>query len=176
MSSRNVWAFGFVARWLAIGRAASAMPCSEAHGVPYGAGVVEAASEAAIDPALLAAIISVESSFDPKARSSAGAVGLTQLTAAAAREVGLSVGPPDERLDPRKAIFGGARYFAKLLRLCEGDEECALSSYHSGPMYARLWGEVPPESAKYVARVLATRARLRGTMRFQVVEENDGRQ
>jgi membrane-bound lytic murein transglycosylase F len=82
---------------------------------------------------LLAAQAFKESSFDPDARSWAGAVGLMQLMPAAARQVGVT-----DRRDPMQSIDGGARYLAWLQERwahLPDDERVAfvLASYNAGP-------------------------------------------
>ena len=56
----------------------------------------------------------VQSSFDPNARSPAGAAGLFQLMPATARTLNLSTWPRDERLQPEKNARAAARYLRAL--------------------------------------------------------------
>lgn len=70
----------------------------------------EAATASHEDWRLLAAISYQESKWDPRAASPTGAKGLMQLTRETARES--DVQNPD---DPRQSIFGGARYFERVL-------------------------------------------------------------
>lgn len=60
---------------------------------------------------LLAAVAYQESHWNPKSTSPTGVRGIMMLTKRTAKEVGV-----DDRLDPVKSIFGGARYLARLLR------------------------------------------------------------
>lgn len=66
--------------------------------------------------------------------SSAGAVGLGQLMAATAQDMGLRVDDlVDERKDPEKNIDASGKYLSQLLEQYEGDEERALAAYNAGP-------------------------------------------
>src|SRR5476651_2543356 len=75
----------------------------------YSGHVLAAANETRVDAALIHAVISVESGYNPSARSSAGAVGLMQLMPGTAKRYGVK-----DRLDPAQNIRGGARYLRDL--------------------------------------------------------------
>jgi hypothetical protein len=80
-----------------------------------------------LDPALLRAVIKVESDFRLDVVSRKGAVGLMQLmpeTAATLRVVDIN--------DPIQNIRGGAKQLRHLLRLYEGDVPLALAAYNAG--------------------------------------------
>lgn len=108
-----------------------------------------AASEAGIDPRLLAAMVWQESEFRPDAVSHSGAVGLTQLMPATA--AGLDVDPTD----PIANLQGGARYLAWTIREF-GSLELGLAAYNAGPGTVRGAGGIPdiPETRAYVPRVM----------------------
>jgi len=82
-------------------------------------------------PEDLAYLPHVESSFQPAARSSAGAVGMWQFTKGAAKTFMPSGGRVDRRLDPFASAIGAARYlsfaYSKL-----GDWPTAITSYNHG--------------------------------------------
>jgi soluble lytic murein transglycosylase-like protein len=85
---------------------------------------------------LLFGIIHQESTGDPNITAGRRkmAVGLMQLREDAAREVGLTVNRSvDERFDPEKNIYAGARYFSGLLKQFNGDVSMAIAAYHEGP-------------------------------------------
>jgi len=80
-----------------------------------------------LDPALLRAVIKTESDFRQHAVSSKGAVGLMQLTPAAAAT--LRVG---DAYDSIQNIRGGAKQLRHLLNLYQGDLPLALAAYNAG--------------------------------------------
>ena len=82
------------------------------------AAIGDAAGVYPVPKALVLAVISVESAFDPHAVSRAGAVGLMQLMPATARRVGIA---SKELVNPRRNILGGVRLLAILLRHYDGD-------------------------------------------------------
>lgn len=118
-----------------------------------------AAGRHGLDPALVKAVVSAESGFDPTATSPAGAMGLMQLMPSTARSLG--VGDP---YDPVQNVEGGTRYLAGMLRRY-GDVAMALAGYNAGPGAVARYGGVPPyaETRRFVERVLATWGRMRGT-------------
>lgn len=119
---------------------------------PFGRGIVEIARVYELEPALVAAIISVESDFNPRAVSRKGARGMMQLMPATARDLG--VGNID---DPWDNIEGGARYFREKLDRFGGDLRLALAAYNAGEASVRQHGGVPPypETVGFVSEVLA---------------------
>jgi len=113
-------------------------------------------------------IAEVESSFNPSARSPAGAAGLFQFMPATARRFGLKTSPQDERLDPRKSAAAAARYLGVLHRRFDS-WPLALAAYNAGE--GRVGGllkkhgagdfdgiaeKLPLETRLYVPKVLAT--------------------
>ena len=126
-------------------------------------------------PAELVWLAEVESSFDPKARSPAGAAGMFQLMPDTARSQGLSVSLlRDDRFDPDKS----ARAAAERLRQLHhhfGNWRLALAAYNAGE--ARVDGllkksktrsfdaiayRLPAETQMYVPKVEATLRRREG--------------
>ncbi len=133
---------------------------AEAAPAAYIALVDRAAERHAVPAAVIAAVIRVESGWDPQARSPAGALGLAQLMPDTARSLGLS-----DPTDPSQAIEGAARYLAAQLELF-GDLELALAAYNAGPAAVRRHGGVPPypETRAYVRKVLDVAAAYAGGM------------
>src|SRR5262249_59798241 len=89
-----------------------------------------------VDPLVVLAVIQVESQFDPKAVSSAGAVGLMQLQPETAREMAAEVGlqwtGDDLLLEPDVNVMLGTCYLRHLLDRF-GDVDAAIAAYCSGP-------------------------------------------
>ena len=118
---------------------------------PYDDLIIEAARIHDLDPRLIRSIVEVESAFNPRAVSPAGAKGLMQLRPILARELGVH-----NPFDPRQNIMGGARYLRRLLNMHDGDIRLALASYNAGPGNVTRYAGVPPfrETQKYVKRIL----------------------
>jgi len=119
--------------------------------IPYGAGIRQAAKRHGVDGLLLAAMVEVESGFNPQVVSRRGAVGLMQIMPGTAG--------PDSRarlLDPEFNLDVGARYLRRLLERYDGDLELTLAAYNAGPGNVRRYGGVPPfrETRRYVEKVL----------------------
>jgi soluble lytic murein transglycosylase-like protein len=112
----------------------------------------KAAADAGLDPALLDALVSVESSYDPGARSRAGAMGLSQLMPGTAEALGVK-----NVWDPHENLQGGAKYLSQLLSRFGGDIPTALAAYNAGPASVVKHGGIPPysETRAYVNRVMS---------------------
>lgn len=94
--------------------------------------IYDAAVTAGIEPELAFRLIRVESVFNPRAASPAGAVGLTQLMPATARIFEPEV-TRDELFDPDVNLRIGFRYLRTLIRQYKGDLKLALLVYNRGP-------------------------------------------
>jgi len=101
------------------------------------------ASQDHLDPALLAAVIETESKFDATARSSAGAVGLMQLTPNTAKGIAQYTGGSRFRLsdltNPDLNMRYGAWYLGHLLTRYHGNERLALAAYNAGEDNVDRW-------------------------------------
>ena len=130
----------------------------DARGEALRADIERAARRHGLDPTLAMAVTRVESCFDPRARSVAGAQGLMQLMPATARSLGVR-----DAFVAAANLDGGTRYLARMLARFGGDETLALAAYNAGPGHVRRHGGVPPfpETVAYVRRVLAARERYR---------------
>lgn len=106
---------------------------------------------------LYRANIEIESAYDPRAVSHAGAIGLGQLMPDTAALLGVN---PN---DWRQNLDGSARYLAMMLAEF-GDARLALAAYNAGPDAVRDHGGIPPftETQNHVQRVLAVFNRLEG--------------
>jgi hypothetical protein len=122
-------------------------------GSPYDPLIREAAREHRIDPALIAAVIRVESNFVARAVSRKGARGLMQLMPSTARRLGVR-----RAFDPRENIRGGAAYLAELAeRFGERAADRILAAYNAGERAVESYGGIPPyrETRDYVRKVTA---------------------
>ena len=120
-------------------------------------------------PPELVWIAEVESSFDARARSPAGAAGMFQLMPTTARNLNLSVGLfRDERLHPEKSARAAARYLRQLYDRF-GDWRLVLAAYnsgetrvaallqkHKGRSYDEIAAYLPVETQMYVPKLEAT--------------------
>lgn len=122
--------------------------------MPFHQEVLEAAKQTTLEPALIHAVIAVESKHNPKAVSKKGAMGLMQLMPATAQDFGLN----RVRLqDNRQNILVGAKYLKALLRQFDGNLELALAAYNAGPAAVKKYHDrIPPfeETKLYVPKVL----------------------
>lgn len=114
-----------------------------------------------LDPALVRAVVKAESNYDPRAVSTAGALGLMQLMPGTAQD--LDVKNP---LDPEENVRGGAQYLRYLLDRFNGDTALALAAYHAGERTVDRHNGIPPIEATqaYVKRVLTLHKRYARTM------------
>ncbi len=105
-----------------------------------------------VSPALVLALISVESAGNDAAVSSAGAQGLMQLLPATAARFGVT-----DRADPAENIKAGVAYLAWLMKHFDNDPILVLAGYNAGEGAVRDNAGVPPyaETRAYVPKVLA---------------------
>ncbi len=111
-----------------------------------------AARSLKLPSALLHAVITAESAYDPNAVSRAGAVGLMQLMPATAQRYGVS-----DRTDPNANVTGGTRYLKDLMGMFNNDLPLAIAAYNAGENAVISYGrKIPPyeETQAYVRRVL----------------------
>lgn len=106
-----------------------------------------------LDPALVKAVIAVESDFNPKAVSVKGARGLMQLMPMTANELGVF-----NSFDPDANVDGGVRYLRYLLDYFRWDVDLALAAYHAGIMRVIQNTGIPPIPAthQYIGKVKTT--------------------
>lgn len=112
--------------------------------------VRESAERHQLDPALVKAVISTESGWNPRAVSRKGAVGLMQLIPGTAQRFGVS-----NPYDPAQNVEGGATYLKSLLDRYNGNLTKSLAAYNAGEGAVDRSGGVPayPETQQYVRKV-----------------------
>ncbi len=113
-----------------------------------------------LEPALLHAVISAESSYNPWAVSPKGAMGMMQLMPATADRFGVS-----NPYDPLANMNGGARYLRWLLDRFN-DPRLAVAAYNAGEGAVQKYGnQIPPyaETQNYVVRVMDFYQRYSGS-------------
>ena len=113
--------------------------------------IIEAARYYTLPPALIKAMIAVESSFEPTAVSPAGAQGLMQLMPPTAKAMQVY-----DSFDPKANVFGGTRYLRLLTNDFDGNIQKTVAAYNAGPGAVKRYKGIPnyPETQKYVKRVL----------------------
>jgi len=125
-------------------------------------------------PPELVWVAEVESSFNPQARSPAGAAGLFQLMPTTARALRLSLQPEDERLQIGKSARAAARHLRHLYERF-GDWRLALAAYNAGETrvdellkkykartFDGIADRLPAETQMYVPKVEGTLRRREG--------------
>lgn len=124
-----------------------------------------------VSPALVLAVIAVESSGRADAVSSAGAVGLMQLIPATADRFGVA-----DSLNAGQNIKGGVAYLDWLLTEFKDDPILALAGYNAGENAVKRHGGVPPyaETRDYVPKVLAAFAVARNLCKTPPMLISDG--
>ncbi|MFW6134417.1 MAG: lytic transglycosylase domain-containing protein [Elusimicrobiota bacterium] len=106
--------------------------------------IIKTALKYNLNPYLLKALISVESSFNPKAVSFKGAKGLTQLMPSTAKILGVN-----NVFDAEENINAGARHL-KFLMKKHGETRIALAYYFSGS----LWKKYPGIENSYIKKII----------------------
>jgi hypothetical protein len=106
-----------------------------------------------IEPSIIRALISAESSWDVHAVSDKGAIGLMQLMPATARDMEIK-----NPFDPEQNIEGGTRYLRMLLDRFNGNMELAVAAYNAGPAAVEKSGGIPSfsETKKFVRNVISS--------------------
>jgi len=125
-------------------------------------------------PSQLVWIAEVESSFDPEARSPAGAAGLFQLMPETAKSYGLRTWPFDQRLEPEPSARAAAAYLGRLHEKFK-DWRLAIAAYNAGEgtvqtllkrhkatTYDGIADYLPAETQMYVPKVEATLMKREG--------------
>ena len=119
-------------------------------------------------PEALVWLAEVESGFDARVQSPAGALGMFQLMPTTAKDLGLSLWPFDQRKQAELSARAAARYLRQLHEKF-GDWRLAVAAYNAGPgavdrllkrqqaaSYAEIATRLPAETQMYVPKVEAT--------------------
>jgi len=125
----------------------------------HGSDILGATIGTRVSPALVLAVIGIESAGQTAAVSSAGAQGLMQLIPDTAARFGVT-----DATDPTQNIKGGVAYLDWLMGEFDGDPLMVLAGYNAGEGAVRNNGGVPPfdETRAYVPKVLAAWSVARG--------------
>lgn len=138
----------------------------------------EESGETGLDPALVAALIWQESTFDPEAVSGPGARGLMQIMPPTGRELARTLGLKyhiDMLHEPDRGIELGTRYLKRMIDGFGGRVDKALAAYNAGPNRVSSWTRARPgqgaeefiegipfqETRNYVMTILANREHYR---------------
>jgi soluble lytic murein transglycosylase len=150
----------------------------------YRPALEERARQMGLDPALVAALVCQESTFEAGAVSRAGARGLMQIMPATgrllARSAGLQHYNNDALHNPNTSLDLGMRYLRDMLDRFSGSVERALAAYNAGPHRVDAWTagrpdmsaeefvEIIPftETRNYVMTILAAREQYRRVYGF----------
>ncbi len=118
----------------------------------YGKDILVATVGTKVSPALVLAVMGIESAGRKDAVSSAGATGLMQLMPATAERFGVT-----DSTDPVQNIRGGVAYLDWLMGEFDHDPLMVLAAYNAGEGAVRKNQGVPPyaETRDYVPKVLA---------------------
>lgn len=118
----------------------------------YGTEILKATIGTDVSPALVLAVIGIESAGKPNAVSSAGAQGLMQLIPDTAKRFGVS-----DSSDPVQNIKGGVAYLDWLMKRFDHDPLMVIAAYNAGEGAIDANSGVPPyaETRDYVPKVLA---------------------
>ncbi len=120
-------------------------------GGKYDAIIQKASKQYGVDADLIRSVIQVESSFNPKAVSAAGAKGMMQLMPGTAKELGVK-----NPFDAEENIMGGTAYLSRLLNRYDGNVRSALAAYNwgMGNLEKKPMAAMPGETRHYVSRIM----------------------
>ena len=135
---------------------------NESHGLSrqqVSEAVASASAKTSIDPALIHAVIRVESNYNTRAVSRRGAQGLMQLMPSTARRFNVT-----NPYDPAQNVLAGAQYLRELHTLFNGNMPLILAAYNAGPKAVTKYHmRIPPfmETRLYVPKVLDVYRQIR---------------
>jgi soluble lytic murein transglycosylase-like protein len=122
--------------------------------VPYGEIIDKVSAEQGVPANLVRAVIKVESGYQPRARSSKGAMGLMQLMPETVRQYAVA-----DPYDPASNIEAGIKHLKSLLERLPTD--LALAAYNAGEATVQRFRGIPPypETRAYVTSILSLAGR-----------------
>jgi soluble lytic murein transglycosylase-like protein len=126
----------------------------------FAGATAQAAKSNALPPEFLAAAILQESAYDPRAFSSAGAIGIAQFMPDTAADVGVDPYDPFDSIDAAAALLG--QYASEYRGRYADPYATALAAYNAGPLAVAQYHGVPPyaETREYVALIFDRWARI----------------
>ena len=101
--------------------------------------ITEASKSHGVSFSLLKALIKIESDFNPRAISNAGAIGLMQIMPENIKALNIK-----DPFDPWENIMGGTRYLKQLIGRFNGKLPMALAAYNAGPNIVDRYKRIPP--------------------------------
>ncbi|HEX4015019.1 MAG TPA: lytic transglycosylase domain-containing protein [Candidatus Cybelea sp.] len=125
----------------------------QASALAFAVATARAARAHALPPEFLAAMLLQESAYDPRALSSAGAIGLAQFIPETAAGMGVDPYDPFASIEGAAALAGS--YVAAYGRRREDRYALALAAYNAGPLAIERYDGIPPyaETREYIALV-----------------------
>ena len=108
----------------------------------YEAYISKYADEYTLDRYMVASVINIESSYDPRSVSSVGAVGLMQLLPSTASDIAVRLGIDGDNIDlydEEINIRLGCFYLSYLLKMFDYNIDNALSAYNWGLSNVKNW-------------------------------------
>lgn len=110
-----------------------------------------AATRFGVDRNLVDAVAWQESRYNPRARSTAGALGVMQLMPGTARQLGVH-----NPHDVEQNVVGGTAYLRQQLERFGNNVPLALAAYNAGPGAVTKYGGIPPyrETQNYVRQIM----------------------
>ncbi len=137
--------------------------------------VYKSAQKYNMDPALIMAVIEIESKFDAKAVSKAGAIGLMQIMPktgkSLSRELNIKKYNKNSLYNPEVNIKIGTYYLKKLLQEFNNNIDLTLAAYNAGIGNIKKWQkqkkEIPFEETRtFVKKVKSARIKYKVFSRF----------
>ena len=110
-----------------------------------------AATRFGVDRNLVDAVAWQESRYNPRALSTAGAMGVMQLMPGTARQLGVR-----NPQDVEQNVVGGTAYLRQQLERFGNNVPLALAAYNAGPGAVMKYGGIPPyrETQDYVRQIM----------------------